>query len=224
MKVVQLPAIANEGRFANKLVHYIVGKCYAESIGSTVEIPRGWIGELLFEIDEPYIERPSGAGLGAFFNLPHRLVDPCLTRETVKRLLKWRLEYLRVKEKPEIAVHLRRGDFLTDNGFPVVSPKDLLKAASNQVVGLPILVSESNPVDSGLFPKSLSFLEDFQTLMNAENVFVYPRSTFSQMAALLGNGNIYMPYDYTAGLTSCKFRQIDPSQPVVFPTKNNSLP
>lgn len=221
-KSVQLTAIANEGRFGNKLIHYIVGKCYAESIGATVEIPRGWAGEILFEIDEPYIEKPAGAGLGAFFNLPHRLVDPCLTRETVKRLLKWRPEWLRVKNQFDVVVHLRRGDFLTDNGFPIVSLKEMLSANKT---GYPaVIVSEYFPQNTGLFPKWLSFLEDFQTLMQAKNVFVYPRSTFSQLAALLGDGNIFMPYDYKAGQTSCKFRQVDPSQPVIFPTKNNSLP
>lgn len=221
-KKVQLPAIANEGRFGNKLIHYIVGKCYAESIGATVEIPRGWVGEILFEIDEPYIERPSGAGLQAFFNLPHCLVDPCLTRETVKRWLKWRPQWLRVKNQFEVAMHIRRGDFLTDNGFPIVSLKDMLLANKT---GFPaVIVSEEWPQDTKLFQKGLSFLEDFQTLMMAENVFVYPRSTFSQLAALLGDGNIYMPYDYGTGQTTCKFRLADPSQPVIFPTKNNSLP
>jgi hypothetical protein len=88
----------------------------------------------------------------------------------------------------------------------------------------PFLVSDFAPHDTGLFRKPLSFLEDFQTLMMAKNVFVYPRSTFSQLAALMGDGNIYMPYDYGTGPTTCKFRLADPSQPVIFPTKNNSLP
>lgn len=223
-KVVQLPAIASEGRFANRLLHYIVGKCYAESIGATVEIPKGWIGETIFEINEDYIEEhdPEKA-LPAFFNMPHRLVDPCLTRETVKRLLKWKPDWVRVTAKRESVAHLRRGDFLTDKGFPVVSP-DCIFTECKRLVGVPFFVSENSPQNNGLFSKMFSFLEDFQILMQSKNVFVYPRSTFSQMAALLGDGNIYMPYDYKAGRTSCKFRLVDPFEPVIFPTKNNNLP
>lgn len=220
-KVVQLPAIANEGRFGNKLIHYVVGKCYAESLGLTVEIPRGWIGETIFEIEEPYIERKEGIQLPAFFNMPHRLVDPCLTRSTIRRLLRWRPDLVRVTERKESVVHVRRGDFLTDSGFPVVSPEHLIAECKT---GTPFVVSEDSPQNNGLFSKRFSFLEDFQTLMMAKNVYVYPRSTFSQMAALLGNGNIYMPHDYSPGPTTCTFKLADPSQPVIFPTKNNHLP
>jgi hypothetical protein len=233
MKVAQLPAIANEGRFGNKLIHYVVGKCYAESVGATVEIPREWLGEKVFEIHEPYIQAVAPllspmlnwnfdgtVALPPFFNLPHRIVDPCLTRETVKRLLKWRAGWLRIKAKTEAAMHVRRGDFLIEQQFPVVTERHLLAAAGRQDC---LVVKEDKPMH-GLFPKHLEFLADFQTLMLAKNVFVYPRSTFSQMAALLGDGNIYMPYDYGRGPTTCKFRLADPSQPVIFPTKNNNLP
>jgi len=225
-KIVQLPAIANEGRFGNRLIHYIVGKCHAESIGATVQIPRRWVGETIFEINEPYIDPGHEAVvLPPFFNLPHRLVDPCLTRKNVKRLLKWRKDFLRVTDKKEAAIHLRRGDFLHLADFPVVPRLELLNSVKRvKNIKSPHVVSESEPSRTGLFSKALSFLEDFQTLMMAENVFVYPRSTFSQMAALLGDGNIYMPYDYGKGHTSCKFRLADPEEPVIFPTKNNSLP
>jgi hypothetical protein len=221
-KVIHLSSIENEGRFGNKLLHYIVGKCYAESVGATVEIPHNWVGEKIFEINEPHIGQAGdyGDSFPPFFNLPHRMVDPFLTRETVKRLLKWKPEWLRVTKRKESVIHLRRGDYLTNKDFPVVS-QDQLSQWSAQI---PYFVSEDSPLNTGLFPDSLSFLEDFQTLMMARNIFVYPRSTFSQMAALLGDGNIYMPYDYTAGPTTCKFRLVDPSQPVIFPTKNNSLP
>jgi hypothetical protein len=225
-KVIQLSAIKNEGRFGNKLLHYIVGKCYAESIGATVEIPHGWIGETIFEINEPHYEQRNGDTLPPFFNLPHRLVDPCLNRDTVKRLLKWKPEWLRVTAKKESVLHVRRGDYLTLPDFPVVPEKDLRVATHwwERFSGPPVVVSEDNPFNNELFSNPLSFLEDFQTLMMAKNIFVYPRSTFSQLAALLGDGNIYMPYDYGVGPTTCKFKLVDPSQPVIFPTKNNSLP
>lgn len=226
-KVVQLPAIRNEGRFGNKLIHYLVGKCYAEKVGATVEIPRGWVGETIFEIEEPYIEQPARVltnldedfegtvALPPFFNMPHRFVDPCFTRPTVKRIFKWRDGWVRVKTRRELSIHVRCGDFLTNPDFPVVKffPMD----HSN-------MIREDNPSDTGIFPKELSFLEDFQTLMLSRNLFVYPRSTFSQMAALLGDGNIFMPYDYHAGPTTCRFKRVNPDQPVIFPTKNNHLP
>ena len=222
-KVVQLPAIASEGRFANRLVHYIVGKCYAEAIGATVEIPNGWLGETIFEINDPHINGRSGATiLPPFFNLPHRLVDPCLTRANVKRFLRWRPGWVRVTRRDRAAVHVRRGDYMTDGNFPIVSEVDLCLEASrfgNQCE----LVREDKPQSTGLFPDGIDFLEDFQRLMTAENVFVYPRSTFSQVAALLGDGNIYMPFGYVAGQSSCKFKLADTEQPVVFPTKNNNL-
>jgi len=238
-KVIQLPAIANEGRWANKLLHYVVGKCYAESVGATVEIPRGWLGETVFEISEPYIEQKARmlspqldqdfdgtVALPPFFNLPHRIVNPCLTRETVKRLLKWRPGMVRVNSRPKAAAHVRSGDFLTNQDFPIVRQATIIDQA--RFAGYPPdkceVVSEDKPRNSGLFPKELEFLEDFQTLMRAYNVFVYPRSTFSQMAALLGNGRIFMPYIYYCGVTDCKFRLVDVSKPVIFPSKNNYLP
>lgn len=234
-KVIQLPAIANKGRFANQLLHYVIGKGYAEVVGATVEIPKGWVGQSIFEINDPHIDQNSRmltprqldedfsgtVAIPAFFSLPHRIVDPFLIRETVQNILKWRPEWIKVKAKKESVVHLRRGDFLTDGHFPIISRQELLRATQRFDSEV---ISEDTPSNTGLFPKSLSFLEDFQTLMQAKNVFVYPRSTFSQMAALLGDGNIFMPYDYTAGHTTCKFRQVDPSKPVIFPTKNNSLP
>lgn len=239
-KVVQLPAIANEGRFANKLIHYIVGKCYAESVGATVEIPIGWLAESVFEISEPHIQRKarviaptqldmefSGAvALPPFFNLPHRVVDKCLRRESVKRLLKWRSGMVKVDEPLRAVIHIRRGDFLNACMFPYIPLYELYDAIES--VGLDrskvVAVNENFPRRGEMFPAGLEFLEDFQTLMLAENVFVYPRSTFSQIAALLGDGNIYMPYDYGRGPTTCKFKLADPSKPVIFPTKNNNLP
>lgn len=234
MKVVQLPAIANEGRFGNRLIHYLVGKCYAEKVGATVEIPRDWVGETIFEISEPYIEQPAQlltnlyqqfkgtVALPPFFNMPHRFVDRCLTRESVQRIFKWRPDWIRVKHRCKAAIHVRRGDFLTNPDFPVVQEEDLLSAC--WLKSSVTIVSEDNPRDSGLFPNELLFLEDFQTLMQAIHVFVYPRSTFSQMAALMGDGNIYMPHNYGTGWTTCNFKRVDTRQPVIFPTKNNHLP
>lgn len=237
--MIQLTAISDQGRFSNRLIHYVVGKCYAESVGATVEIPKGWIGEELFQINERHIVRNARqiqtsqldgdfkgtASLPPFFSLPHSIVDPCMTREIVKRFLQWKPEYLRVTENEEAALHIRGGDFRHLKDFPVITAQDMIAATKwkERFGRVPCVVSEDSPSNTGLFSKALSFLEDFQRLMRSNNVFVYPRSTFSQMAALLGDGNIYMPYDYKPGKTSCKFKLVDPARPVIFPTRNNSL-
>jgi len=165
--------------------------------------------------------------LPPFFRIPHRILNPCLTREIVQDVFKWRPKYDVTPEPSEIsdvAVHVRQGDFYTCTGFPVV-PMAILEDAVEKLgfdAKTATWVIESKPHKSTL--PGPHWLYDFRLLMWAKNVFVYPRSTFSQMAALLGNGNIYMPYNYEPKASSVKFKLVNPVQPVIFPSKNNNLP
>lgn len=212
----------------------------SEQFNAQLETPH-WLGEDLFQLKDKPISKPgmpmlpTDVGkdwtgrmeLPPFFHVPHRVLNPCLTRENVQRVFVWRSKY-DVKPKPceisDVAVHVRQGDFYTSPGFPVV-PMSIIEDAVERAGFNPqtaTWVIESKPHKSSLIGPH--WLYDFKLLEWAENVFVYPRSTFSQMAALLGNGNIYMPYNYELKASAVQFKSVNPDEPVVFPTKNNNLP
>lgn len=236
-RVLQLPAIGTEGRFGNWMLHYLAGRILAEQAGAVVQTPP-WIGEELFQLKDERITHPvprmrpqevglaweGVAALPPFFDIPHRILDPMITRANVQRIFRWQERFTRNGDcHPLVAVHVRRGDYLTD-GFPIVCEDDLLAEVVRFGFNPAAVwwVSEDRPRRGGE-PGNPEFLVDFFVLMNARNVFVYPRSTFSQLAALLGNGNIYMPYGYRNGHTPCRFELHDPAKPCFFETRNNNL-
>jgi hypothetical protein len=238
-KILQVPAVGGIGRFGNWILHYLAGKMLAEQFNATLQCSE-WIGETLFKLSDERISNHAPQltvleigkdwegtkSLPPFFNLPHRVLDPFITRPNVQRTFQWRSPFDAVPSLDDIAkvaVHVRRGDKISVNVWPFIpiavlkecvttlgfNAKDILLVNED----VPNLSKEHEPV----------WLLDFRLLVWAENVVVYPVSTFSQVAALLGNGNIYMPYDYEPYSMNIKYRLVDPSEPVLFPTKNNNL-
>lgn len=234
--VIQLPALHSEGRFANRLIHYLVGRYLAEQNGGSVQVPH-WIGELMFDLRDPYytVERQPINGqalldklhgvvaLPPFFACPHAVVDPVFTRAFVQRVLPWRTSWLTTAPSSRVALHVRRGDYLTDPAFPNIPLATLRRALAQ--CGFPerdtMFVREDQPGPAYGAPWPFEFLGDFQRLMRADNVLVYPRSSFSQMAALLGTGNIYMPK--WEGTTHLCYERHDDAKPAIFPVRNNQL-
>lgn len=241
MKELQIPALRDEGRFANRLIHYMVGRHLAEAWDVRLAT-HPWIGECLFDLNDSHVERPvpylpfaeiekgfwGPTALPPFFAIPHRIVDPLFNRQFVQKLFKWRAFYEEKRgrvQSHKAVIHVRRGDFCSLPDFPVVPVHTLLDNAEQHGFSVSecILVREESPLNTGLFPWPFEFLEDFFTLMQADNIFVYPRSSFSQLAALMGNGNIYMPYDYSTDPARTRFVLHEGTDPVVFPTRNNGL-
>lgn len=241
-KVLQLPAIGVEGRFANWMLHYLAGKLIAERFGAVLETPP-WIGETLFQISEHRITKLAHrmrveevgedwegvTALPPFFDIPHRVLDPMITRENVQKVFQWRETTLhRIVHGfdviPHVSVHVRRGDYGI-LGFPIVEEEHLQSEVIRHGFDPRMVwwIREESPHDFHRHEGDPPYLLDFQLLEQSRNVFVYPRSTFSQMAALLGTGNIYMPYDYTNGKTTCRFELHDPTKPCLFPSRNNSF-
>lgn len=232
--IIHLRAIGTEGRFGNSLIHYVVGKTYAEQMGAAVEIPPGWIARELFDIHDqrffqpsPYFNPSKGGpppkrfSLPPYWDLAHELVDPMIVRSNFQRWLKPAFKFPESLVPMELAIHVRRGDYLTD-GFPIVSEDHLVNEARRLGFSVDDIawVHEDRPRMTQLRP---AFLTDWTRMLLAKNVMVYPRSSFSQTAALLGNGRIFMPINYTGGETTCTYEERDPEQSCAFETRLNSL-
>lgn len=237
MKTIQLPAVGKEGGWANHLIHYLVGRVLADKCGAALETPP-WIGQKLFKLYDPPITNPVPAikpkdvgkpfdgviALPPFFSLPHRIVDPCFKRSLVQKTFQWRIPRVPLVGSLPKVIHRRRGDF-AKHGFPWVTTECLFEEAHN-VCDRPrgfVFVSDDSPHQKQIADDP-DFLEDFLIMVHAKNLFVYPRSTFSQMAGLLGNGQIWFPTFYTMGKTGVKFFKADPEKDCWFQDRNNELP
>lgn len=232
MNVIQIPAIGKHGRFCNWLLHYLTGKYYAERVGAKVATHH-WIGRDLFDLDDLLIQKEeqpiSGhtylkpfngtIALPPFFFLPFDLYSKCLTRTFVQKTLKWKPEFLSPYiPKVEAAVHVRRGDYSYLTDFPWIELPEICEAL-NRCGEDPDdveFVREDEPHQIGVYPYGYEHIEDFQILMKAKRIYVYPRSTFSQVAALLGNGEVYMPFGWTKGKSIVNYKPVDTAKPILF--------
>lgn len=99
----------------------------------------------------------------------------------------------------KVVAHMRRGDF-APYGYPVVSlasyeaciAKYKLNSHLSANFETFLLVSEHSPRWSSMLPSNLSFLPDFLTLLTAK-VLLRANSSFSWVAALLSNAEVYSP-------------------------------
>lgn len=218
--IVQSPLLGRRGRFANWLVQYQWSLRYSNHCRATLQT-HPWIGETLFEINHerivdelpvtPAVRLPycltGMVAIPMFYDIPNHYAADIATRETMARL-RWRPEYdpSHVPVKKCVA-HLRGGDFIGSVRWPQVSTDDLLDAVVETGVDRSdcFIVSDDIPSENNVYPSGFDFLYDFQLLMRAETVFVYPSSTFSIVAALFNHGTVFQPVDFTRGKTKCRF-------------------
>lgn len=192
------------GRFGNKLFQYAFGRAYAEAMGCTLETDP-WIGQRLFGLSDPSISAERTVvgeeivqTMAVDVNIEcYAQSQQCADLYSRDMVRKWFTFVPEIadklpKEIPEVAIHLRRGDYW-DAGYPIVGIESYLIAMRQfgyQAKNVTIC-SEENPSLSSL-PQDIDYLSDFALLMNAK-VHFRSNSSFSWWAATLGHGLVFSP-------------------------------
>lgn len=196
------------GRFGNALFQYCVARAYAESIGA--ELRTGdWIGRRLFEgVNEPLMEGlkfpalkdeildgSTNVQLHGYFQSPEHL--KLLSRSKIKEWLKPKREWIKVG--CPLAIHKRRGDFISSGCYALVSDASYTKA---------ILKFGFDPEMAAVFsddrPAGNQY-DDFFQLMFSDVLF-RANSSFSWWAAALSDGQVFSPVvEDKTGWIDCEF-------------------
>jgi len=219
-RILQLPELGGaNGRWGNQLQWFAIGKWFCEKFDATLQTPE-WLGERVFDIDDPRIEGAPNVLLSwplapemkpwegiAVLNTRQYSFPMDFTDEQFQRWLPFKGAYRAFPYTRHVVVHVRTGDFLAQpDSWPIVS-KDECVAAAKLVFpnAEPEVICEDAPHDFMRYGHKLAFIEDFLWMCHAENLFVYPASSFSGCAARLNKGNVYQPMDYHNGPTGCRW-------------------
>lgn len=215
-RIIQCSTLGKKGHFGNQLFQYIFCKTYAEETRSVLEIPKDWIGRLIFEeaekeekIKKSLINFPeedllelgnygiTNIDIVGFFQHPmfYKRISLTKCREWLKVKSKWEIKF-RKKKPYYIALHLRRGDFLTQHwSYPVIQEGNYLRELYERGYDPndAIWISDACPnLDSECSSLGIPFLPDFMELINADVLFRGP-STFSFWAGVIGCNKMYSP-------------------------------
>jgi len=214
-KIIQLSDLGTSGRFGNQLLQYAIGKGYCRTYGYTLEIPEDWIGRKIFKnIDDNIITEPFSKNMirnrckeGEFNININKSWSMCqdsmsfFTKQEVKQWFQLKDEYRIPKcQDNSMVAHLRRGDY-TGSGnnqrFAVITKKSYKNAIEQfgynyEDVFFVIEKFCSQEYNRWIAKDAYSFLNDFQTIMNADVIF-RANSTFSLWAAILSDAKIFSP-------------------------------
>lgn len=218
--IVWNPELGKQGRFANWLIQYMMGYQLARKLEAEYRTPY-WIGEELFGFrhkrfhePRPFTKfNPDGSFddkdvvvLDMFFNVGSGIqVD--FSPAYIKWLFCWQPDYDPIKV-PEhyVVIHNRQGDFRLSDSWPHVELEQQYNEAES--FGFrrdwSMVLSDDNPVIQDVYP-GLDYLYDFQLMCRCKHLFVYPMSTFSDMASKFNPNRVYLPTQYTGGKTSVKY-------------------
>lgn len=212
-KIIQLSSLGTDGgRFGNQLFQYAIGKGYCKTYGYTLEIPENWIGRELFKnIDDNIIkeELPSyeanqpPCGLydvdfksQYWFN---QSAVSLFTRQQSKYWFEFKDKYkIKSDKTKKIVAHLRRGDFSQCiDKFTIITKNCYKKAIKKFGYNFDDIYFVQGNFYTPKHKKWVMrdpyyFLEDFQTIQNA-NVIFRGNSTFSWWAATLSDAKVFSP-------------------------------
>lgn len=213
--------LSPQGRFGNQCIQWLFAKGWAEAHGYELR-HEPFIGERVFEIDgvrpdaRP-VHRVNEDELCELAALAREQDHPPVldyefrgyaqTQRSAEFYTKRQAQaWLRVRDKwspalnrmlahhPDVIVgHRRVGDY-AGYGYPIVSEASYRGACrkfgfdGNQLH----MLTEENPTAHAGLPDDLSFLADFYRLMTAPTL-LRGNSSFSWLAALLGNGLVLSP-------------------------------
>lgn len=219
-RILQLPQVGgSHGRFGNCLLWYALAKSFCEKYEATLQTP-DWIGERVFELNDPRMSGQSNVLLSwplAPDTEPWEGIAELNTREysfpmefsnaDFRRWLPFRKEFAWFPYVRHVVVHVRKGDFLDQSGsWPIVTTEQCVQAAKAVYLEAePEVICEDAPHNYMNYGHKLAFLEDFLWLCHAENLFVYPASSFSGCAARFNTGKVWQPMDYHNGPTECRW-------------------
>lgn len=217
-RILQIPQLNGSfGRFANKLLWYAMARWFCEKYDAVLQTPQ-WEGEHVFEINDAPMEGSPNILLSwpmspddepwkgiAQLNTDKYSFVPQYSDDDFRRWLKFRQLYWRPAFPFETVAHVRRGDFVNENKWPIVSEETIAKGCEEHGLKNLEFVSEESPHINIGFPQKLSFMEDFLIMCHSQNLVVYPASSFSSCAARFNQGNVYIPQDYKNGPTECRW-------------------
>lgn len=214
-------------RWGNQIFSYAFARAYAQRVGATLHTSP-WLGELIFDIDDPMIERllpkrydmdleqwngESDIELTGWHQHQKHLI---YTRAWLRDNLRFKpqiMEFMERAPKHDVAAHVRHGDYLGVGGYVSIRPSAYKIAAAEHKINPDVMVflTEENP---GHVPQldemGLGFLADFATLMFSRILF-RGNSTFSWWAATLGVNDAVFSPDLTGipinGLRHVPFRR-----------------
>lgn len=233
MKIFHFVDCGREGLFGNRLMYYCIARKKAEEVNGILET-NDWFGREMFTLNDPFLYETRWFGNDIEFlksvsgwNGHVKAWRSNIKWGDVRRYLQFQPQFINPKVVSHKAViHLRGADF-HNNSHPDVSESD----AISEVMSLGFsreeifVVSQDHPgswpecpILKHEFPTDFTpvpgannsiggVLTDFQTLMKAQNLFLYPISTFSAMAGAMGTGEIWEPYGYCNGPTKVHWQK-----------------
>lgn len=205
-----------QGRFGNACLQYLFARAYAEKYGFDLQC-ESWIGERIFAIESTrphnYDALPrynedqlmrNGPPDHSFVFRGYGQTTWCAQQYTKRMAQAWlplRAEVVtpikqivpQIYPLDRVVAHRRVGDYV-GYGYPIVSLASYFEAA--RAYGLELrpekVLSEENPTRHDGLPDDLSFVVDFYRMMHAPTL-LRANSSFSFLAALLGNGLVLSP-------------------------------
>lgn len=213
--IFQIPDLGKIGQFGNWLSYYCLAKKYAEVHGADLQTPM-WQGQEVFDLHDPPIE---GDGDVLKLDFPKRKTPEPFTVQNIWEIIgKERVDftdndarrYLPFREKPEdgymsfmVVLHIRKHFWKNPTCHPVVSEKKLRSAID--AVGIRSDLVRIFSDETTVF--SCSPVEDFKYMAVAQNLFCYPRSSFSLWAGIFNPNNVWIPHGWTYGETDCYYER-----------------
>jgi len=213
--VITVPFLAKQ-RAGNAFFIYVFAKGYAEHVGAELQVPP-WFGEKIFvNATEPRISRNfhwteldsiSTLPIGYWFGrtdiairafCQHEVYLDYWTRAKARQWLMLKPEFEayapKAEQKPYSAAHVRRGDYLDNPNYCIVSDESYERAIEQFDIPEPILrVQEgARTPPPELEAQGLGFLSDFLLLRDATHL-LRANSSFSWWAGTLGHGKVYSP-------------------------------
>ena len=196
------------GRFGNAMFQYAVARAYAESIGAELRVGN-WIGRDLFEgvndksseglnlpnIQDEKLDGVTDVHLHGYFQREEHVA--LLSRKKLKEWFKPRPQW--VRKGFDLIFHKRRGDYIGNGYYAVVSDKSYDDAAHK--FGYDPAKAEvfSDGRDQNLI------YDDFFNLA-ASRVLFRANSSFSFWAGVLCDGIVYSPVvEDRTGDIDCEF-------------------
>jgi len=184
--------IGHFGRWGNSLFQYAGARVAAEMIGTELRVPIDWIGRKVFctiyegpiERELPKIAESEWDGQDNVDITGYFQSEKWVSRLSKSKLKKW-LVPRNWYDGPEVAIHKRRGDYVGNGYYALVSDASYDKAV--QDFGRCGATIKTYHCES----KSDQYM-DFVEIMKAKAIF-RSNSTFSWWAATLSNATVYSP-------------------------------
>lgn len=209
MSVVTVSCLGGFGRWGNQLFQYAFARAYAESIGAELLIPPYWVGRQLFKNIRERVgiapqhwkrtETPDGRteiDLWGYFQRPEHMA--LLSK---KKLQEWfePSDHMK-KEGHQLVFHKRRGDYLHNGSYAIITDESYNKGARNFGYD-PLTAKMFSDETSGEDKQYDDFFE-----MAASKIIFRANSSYSFWAGVLCKGKVYSPVvEDRTGWIDCDF-------------------